>query len=66
MKGDYWVVVQKWDKLLKEYERQSGKKVDDDLKMCVSQVKIAPPDIKHHLNLHASRIASCEKMKDKI
>ena len=43
LKGGYFSRLQKWEQVMKEFQRTSGKTIDDAHKMAVLQHKLAPP-----------------------
>ena len=43
--GSYFSRLQKWEQVVKEYQRTAGKIVDDDMKMSVLHYKLAPQEL---------------------
>ena len=58
--------IEAFERKVREYEKQSGKDVDDDTIIGVVILGISDPAVKEHLVRHAGRLDSWKKMRAEI
>lgn len=64
--GNFLQRTTKFESEVKEYERLSGKKVDEEVKLGVLESKLSPETIREHLSLHGEKYETYKDMKDRI
>eukprot|EP00969_Alexandrium_andersonii_P355208 15443871-Alexandrium_andersonii.AAC.1 len=58
--------MEKWEKMVSDYEEQSGNTLSDDIKAAVLAGKIGDDDLAKHMKLNASRLESYRSVRDEV
>lgn len=64
--GDLAVEIERFEKDVRRYEDQSGRKLDDDVKMSILIGGMQNTKVKDHLELNASRLEKYAQMRNEV
>ena len=65
---DYWCRVEKWEGMVKEYERTDEDKetAPDKMKPGVLATVVAPRDLLRHLAMNAKKLKTYQQVKEEM